>query len=132
VREIQDESFVFSVRHWIGWWRRTIEVYDADDHLVGCGETRGTFSVGFWIYDRRNLPFVEMKASFPGGNWSFRAVDGRELGKVEWNTPRAESRTPVDVCVLSIGDELAEQPLAKMLLLGAALAMNLAYHRESK
>src|SRR5262249_6623865 len=132
VRETQDESFVFSVRHSNGWWRRTIEVYDAEEHLMGSGETRGHKDASFWIYDQRNLPFAEMKASSPGGTLCFRAVDGRELGKVDWNTPRTQSQAPGDHCFVSIGEELAEQPLAKMLLLGAALAMNIAQHEERK
>jgi hypothetical protein len=128
VHEIQDDSLVFTVRQRTGWRRRRIEVYDADDHLMGRGELRGR-GAALWIYDRRNLPFAELKASLAGENCYFRAVDGRELGRVEWNTLRTESRPPVADCFVSVGDELAAQPLAKMLLLGTALAMNIAYPR---
>lgn len=132
VCETEDESLVFTVHRTMGWWRRRIDVYDADDHLMGYGENQAASGSGFWIYDRRNLPFAEIKSSSRGRSCRFLAPDGRELGTVtgEWTAPGTNVRTPIDHYLVSIGDELAEQPLAKMLLLGAALAMNMDHPGE--
>ncbi len=126
VRETEDESLVFIVHRTMGLWRRRIEVYDADDHLMGYGENRG-FSGrgGFWIYDRRNLPFAAIQVASRGQGCCFLAPDGRELGTVtrERTEPDREARAPANPYLVSIDDALAEQPLAKMLVLGAALAI---------
>jgi hypothetical protein len=135
VRETEDESLVFTVRRTTGLWRRRIEIYDADDHQMGCGESRSFCGRGtFWIYDRRNLPFAEIKGAFQGEGCCFLSADGRELGTVtgEWNAPVTQLRAPANHYLVSIGDELAEQPLAKMLVLGAAMAMNIAHHGEGR
>ena len=106
-------------------WRRGIEVYDADDHLIGYSDNR-TFSGrgNFWVYDRRGVPFVEVKKSPQGRRCWFVGPDSRELGFLtsEETETGSEAAAVANLCLVSISEELAEQPLAKMLLLGAALA----------
>src|SRR5262249_8002762 len=79
-RETEDESLVFTVYRAVGLWRRRIEVYDADDHLMGYGLSR-TFRGrgGFWIYDRTGLPIVEIKEAPRGRGCFLQSPDGREL-----------------------------------------------------
>jgi len=135
VRETEDESLVFTVHRTFGWWRPRIDVYDADDHLMGYGQNRASCGHGgYRIYDRRNLLFAEMKGALQGGNGCFLAPDGRQLGTVtrQWIEPRAEARVPASHYLVSISDELAEQPLAKMLLLGAALAIHMVHPGKGK
>jgi hypothetical protein len=50
--------------------------------------------------------------------------DARDLGVV--------AREGAGVSIVSLHEELAEQPLAKMLLLGAVLALGMVYHGEGK
>ena len=124
VRETEDESLVFTVYRTIGLWRCRIKVYDADDHLMGFGMRSGVVGrVRFWIYDRHDLPFAEIKDIF-GRTYSFLAPDGRELATA------TREQGGADRCLISISDLLAGQPLAKMLLLGGALALSTAPHGE--
>jgi hypothetical protein len=131
VRETEDESLVFTVRGTTGLWRRRIEVYDADDHMMGYAESRA-FSGrnGFWMYDRRSLPFAEIKAVLQGPDYRFQAADGRELGTVTRERRAPVTQAPLNQYLVSTSDELAEQPLAKMLVLGAALAMNIVHQGQ--
>jgi hypothetical protein len=134
VRETEDESLVFTVHRTVGWWRRRLEVYDADDYLIGYGEDRTVSGRdGFWISDRRGLPFAEVKESLRGRGCLFLGPDGRELGAVtsEWTGTGNESRASANHYLMSIGEELAEQPFAKMLLLGAALAVHIIPRRKA-
>lgn len=131
VRETEDESLVFMVHRAMGWWRRRIDIYDADDRWMGCGEKRAFWGQGgFWIYDRRNLPFAQIRGAFQSRGYRFLGPDGRELGTVtrERTEPRTEASAPVQHCLVSISDELAGQPLAKMLLLGVALVIHMVHH----
>jgi hypothetical protein len=123
VCETKDESLVFSVLRTTGFWRERIDVYDADDHVVGYG-LRLAGRGGFWMYDQRNLPFAELRGVFQDGNCCFLATNGQELGTVtnERTTPSTQG-----LALVSIDEELSEQPLAKMLLLGAALALKIPH-----
>jgi hypothetical protein len=135
VYETEDESLVFTVRRVGGLWGQRIEVYDADDHFIGYAEN-GVLSKakGFRIYDRRGLPLAEVEGELQGGNFRFVNRDRKELGVVSRDAAAgsSEARTGFEQCLVSIHEDLAELPLAKMLLLGAALAITLVYYREGR
>ncbi len=126
VRETEDESLVFTVYRSIGLWRCRIKVYDADDQLMGFGMRSGVGGRdGFWIYDRYDFPFAEIKDTLRGRSYTFLATNGRELATA------TSEQGGADRSLISISDLLAGQPLAKMLLLGGALAVSTAPHGEN-
>lgn len=134
-RETADESLVFTVQRTVTLWRRGIEVYDAEDHLIGYSDSRKFSRHGnFWVYDRRGLPFVEVKRSLRGRLGRFIGPDGRELGSLtsEGTETGSEAAAAANPFLVSIGEELAEQPLAKMLLLGTALALAIGHHGQAQ
>jgi hypothetical protein len=135
VYETQDESLVFTVRRVGGLWGQRIEVYDADDHFIGYAES-SVFSKpkDFRIYDRRGLPLAEVEGEFQGRSFRFVNRDGQELGVVTRDAAAgsSEARTGFEPCLVSVHEDLAELPLAKMLLLGAALAIAMVYYREGR
>jgi hypothetical protein len=129
-RETLDEPLVFTVHRTVALWRRGIEVYDADDHLIGYSDNRPLSGrSSFWVYDRRGVPFVEVKNSLQGRRCCFVSPDGRELGLLTNQRSEAGSGAGgvANLYLVSISEELAEQPLAKMLLLGAALALAIGH-----
>jgi hypothetical protein len=130
VCETEDESLVFTVLWMAGWWRRRLEVYDADESLIGYGEQRALSGPrSFWVYDRRGLPFVEVQEALRGHNCCFMGQGGRELGAV------TSAFSDVDTArhyVVSIAEEVADQPFAKMLLLAAALAIYIVPQMRAK
>jgi hypothetical protein len=129
VYETEDESLVFTVRRVGGLWGQRIEVYDADDHFIGYAEN-GVFSKpkGFRIYDRRGLPLAEVEEDLQGGRFRFVNRDGQELGVV--TRAAAVGSSEAHARLVSVHEELAELPLVKMLLLGAALAIPTVYYRQ--
>jgi hypothetical protein len=132
-RETLDESLVFTVYRTIALWRRGIEVYDAEDHLIGYSDNWIFSERGiFWIYDRRGVPFVEVKASLRGRRCSFVDPEGRELGVLSNEETGTGIGAGANPHLVSISEELLEQPLAKMLLLGAALAMAIGHHGPAR
>jgi hypothetical protein len=135
VYETEDESLVFKVRRVAGLWGQRSEIYDADDHFIGYGET-GVFSgrSNFRLYDRRGLPFANAEGEFRTRNYRLVGREGRELGVVARSgaSGGSELAAASGSCLVSLHEELAEQPLAKMLLLGAVLAIDMAYGTKDK
>jgi uncharacterized protein YxjI len=134
VREIEDESLLFTIRRPVRFWRQQVEVYDADDHLVGFFKSKlFTLGGGFWVYDNRGEQFAEVQGNWIGWNFTFLTPDGRELGIVtkKWAGLGKELFTSADNYIVSIHDDLLNEPIAKMLLLAAALAIDIVYYEEN-
>ncbi len=133
VLESEDESLLCTIRRPIAFGRHAFYVYDADEYLVGSFIGKMfSWGPGFWVYDRDGEPFAEVKGDLPGWNFAFVSEDGDELGRVtkKWAGLGRELFTSADSYLVSVNDELSDQPLAKMLLLCAALAIDVVY-RES-
>jgi uncharacterized protein YxjI len=133
VREIHDESLLFMIRRPVRFWRQRVEVLDADDNLIGFFQSKVlTIGGGFWVYDCHGRPFAEVKGNWIGWNFEFLTPDGREMGIVtkKWAGLGKELFTSADNYIVSIHDDLAHEPIAKMLLLAAALAIDIVYYEE--
>jgi hypothetical protein len=118
-RELPDLSLVFEVRRGVGFPDVRVEVRDAQGQPVG--------SVGrSWVFDRHGRAFAAVSGDRAGGDLRFTTPDGQELGRVtkKWAGAGRELVTSADDYLVSLADELAEYPPAKMLLLAAALAIN--------
>lgn len=117
--ETEDEPLVFIVRRSAAFLRGQARIADADDHRLGRLLVRGaTARAGFWILDRQNFlfvtgEFVEERAAFV-----LRSSDGAELAT--WQINAGEVTIDFDA-------SLHEQPLAKILLLGSALALDMIF-----
>jgi hypothetical protein len=130
VCETEDESLVFTIRRPAGPWRQRVEVYDADDHRVGYFKSR-LFARGgsLWVYDSWDRLFAEVRGAWAGWTFTFVAPDGRELGAATRpgaGLGRGLAAAAGDY-VVAVADELEDQPIAKMLLLAAALAIDMVY-----
>lgn len=139
VREKPDDSLVFSMRRGGYIFRSRVEVRDAQDSLVGFFKSKFfTISGGFHVYDKDGKHFAHVKGRMFGFNYQFLTEDGKvELGKVVKRIGGAaglarEMFFSADNYFLEVNPELAEQPMAKMLLLAATLAVDLIYKSESR
>jgi uncharacterized protein YxjI len=130
VREIEDESLLFTIRRPVRFGRQRVEVYDAEDNLVGFFKSK-VFHLGggFWVYDYRGGQFAEVKGDWIGWNFTFLTPDRRELGIVtkKWAGLGKGLFTSADNYIVSMHDDLLNEPIAKMLLLAAALAIDIVY-----
>ncbi len=130
VRETEDESLLLTIRRPVQLWRERVNVYDADDRLMGSFQSKlMPGGRGFWLYDDQNLLFAELKGDLLGWDFGFFTPDGRELGAVSksWAGLGRELFTSADNYIVSVHEDLEDQPIAKMLLLAAALAVDIVY-----
>jgi hypothetical protein len=139
VREKPDDSLVFTLSR--GWYlfRSRVEVRDAVGQLVGFFKSKFfTISGGFHVYDKDGKYFAHVKGRLLGFAYRFLTEDGKvELGRVSKTIGGAggvarELFFSADHYYLEVNPDLAEQPMAKMLLLAATLAVDLVYKSESR
>ncbi len=118
--ETDDEPLVFIVRRNSGLLRGQARIADADDHRLGRVLMRGsTASQGFWILDRQNLLFLTGEYMAERGLHALRSVDGCVLASIEISRHKI---------VVSLDAALSDQPPAKMLVVGAAFALDMIFH----
>jgi len=136
VREKPDDSLVFTIRRGGYVFRSRVEVLDSQGELVGSFRSKVlTISGGFRVFDKDGRQFAEVKGRRLGFDYRFVTPDGKvELGQVskQWGGLAKELFTSADTYGVEVGAELAEQPLAKMLILAAALAVDMIYKEESR
>lgn len=136
VREKPDDSLVFTIRRGGYVFKSRVEVLDAQGELVGYFRSKVlTISGGFHVYDRAGNHFAEVKGRWLGFDFRFVTPGGDvELGRVskQWGGLAKELFTSADAYGVEVSADLAEQPLAKMLILAAALAIDMIYKEESR
>src|SRR5262249_34264227 len=89
----------------------------------------------FHVYDKDGNHFAEIKGKWLGFDYRFVTPDGKvELGRgsKKWGGMAKELFTSADTYGVEGSEELADQPMAKMLILAAALAIDMIYQEESR
>lgn len=136
VREKPDDALVFTISRGLYLFRSRVEVRDAQGELIGYFKSKFfTISGGFHVYDKDGKYFANVKGKMFGFNFRFLTEDGAvELGQVskKWRGLGTEIFFSADNYFLTLNPDLADQPLAKMLLLAATLAVDIIYKSESK
>lgn len=139
VREKPDDSLVFTLRR--GWYlfRSRVEVQDSQGVVVGYFKSKFfTISGGFHVYDKDDKHFAHVKGRMFGFDYRFLTDDDKvELGRVSKQIGgiagiAREMFFSADNYFLQVSPEVADQPMAKMLLLAATLAVDLIYKSESR
>ncbi|HJZ59193.1 MAG TPA: phospholipid scramblase-related protein [Gemmataceae bacterium] len=138
VREKPDDSLVFVMRR--GWYifKSRVEVLDPDGELIGYFKSKVfTISGGFHVYDKNDKQFAEVKGKWVGFNYRFVTPDGKlEMGKVSKKLGALglvkEMFTSADTFAVEIAPEFSDEPMAKMLILAACLAIDMIYKSESR
>ncbi len=134
-REHPEGSLVFYLKKPVALFRAIVEVYDADGKKLGYFKSKMlSLGGGFWVYDSNDQQFAEIKGKWTGWEFKFISSTGQELGQVtkKWAGMLKEFFTSADNYVVSIADDLADQPIAKILLLAAALAIDAVYYEQSQ
>ena len=139
VREKPDDSLVFTLRRGGYIFRSRVEVRDSQDLLVGYFKSKFlTISGGFHVYDKDGKYFAHVKGRMFGFDYRFLTEDDKvELGRVSkviggLGGLAREVFFSADNYFLEVNPDLAEQPMAKMLLLAATLAVDLIYKSDSR
>ncbi len=130
-----DGALVFTIRRGSFFFRARVEVLNADGELIGYFKSKIiSIGGGFWVYDKTDKQFAEVKGNFIGFKYRILTPDGAELGKVskEWGGAVKELFTSADTYMVDVADDLTDQPVAKMLVLAAALSIDIIFKSESR
>ena len=135
VREKPDDALVFTIRRGPYIFRSSVEVRDGQGELVGTFKSKVlTIGGGFHVYAADGRHFAEVKGNLLGFSYKVLTPDRAvELGRVskQWGGVAKELFTSADTYAVELSDDLQEQPLAKMLVLAAALAVDMIFKSES-
>jgi len=136
IREKPDDSLVFTISR--GWYlfRSRVEIHDAQGALIGYFKSKiVSWSGGFYVYDKNDRQFAEVKGNFTGFKYSVVTPDGKvHLGKVSktWGGMVKELFTSADTYMVEVDEDLSEQPISKMLVLASCLATDMIFKSESR
>jgi hypothetical protein len=135
-RDQRSDRLVFTLQRPAFFWLPRVEVYDGEERLIGYF-SKNVFSMStFQVFDWRDREFAEVSWSRkPSLTMRFRSKDGRELGNV---THECVATGKVVVSwfteggsyVVTAAPDMKDQPEAKMLLLGTAVAVDI-FHSAS-
>jgi uncharacterized protein YxjI len=121
------EPLVFTVRR-VGLIFKKVQVVDAQGTVVGTYKAkRFSISGGFHVYDKDGKHVAEIRGQLLKSNYTFFQPDGKtEMGKVskKWAGMAKELFTSADTYAVQIQPAFAEDPKTKMLILGAAVAID--------
>lgn len=136
VREKPDDALLFTIRRGFYIFRSRVEVRDGQGELVGYFKSKLlAIGGGFHVYTPDDRHFAEVKGNLIGFNYRVLTPDHAvELGSVskKWGGVAKELFTSADTYAVTLSDDLQEQPLAKMLVLAAALAVDMIFKSESR
>jgi uncharacterized protein YxjI len=121
---------LFSIRRGIAFFRTKVHIHDEEDRPMGYFRSKVlTLGGGFYVFDRNNEQYAEVKGDWKGWNFRFLTADGKELGTVtkKWAGALKEMFTSADNYVITINEDVQQKEGGNMLLLAAGLAVDVIY-----
>ena len=129
----ENGPLLFTIHKPFTFLRARVRVRDASGTALGYFKSKlFSFGGGFWVYNEKDEQVAEVKGNWKGFDFKFLDSAGRELGLVakQWGGIAKELFTSADTYIVSISDALAGDRAAKILLLAAALAIDIVYKEE--
>jgi uncharacterized protein YxjI len=121
------EPLVFTVRR-TGYLFRKVQVVDSQGAVIGTYKAkRFSLSGGFHVYGANGEHVAEIRGKLLKSDYTFFQPDGKtEMGKVskKWGGAMKELFTSADTYAVQIVPAFGEDPKTKMLILGAAVAID--------
>ena len=113
--------------------RSKVVVHDASGQALGYFKSK-LFSLGggFWVHDMKDRTVAEIKGDWKGWNFKFINGQGGEVGLVtkKWGGLAKELFTSADTYAVSIAESAGEDRATRILLLAAALAIDIVYKEK--
>src|SRR5439155_14638793 len=115
-----------------------LDVLDAQGERIGYFKSKFfTISGGFHVYDKDDHHFAEVKGKLFGWDYRFVTPDGKvEMGRVTKKLGAMgilkELFTSADTFAVEVSPDLEDEPMAKMLILAATLAIDMIYKSEDR
>lgn len=126
----ENGPLLFQIRKPVTLFRSQVWVEDASGKKLGYFKSK-FFSLGggFWAYNDMDQQVAEVKGDWKGWNFKFLSAEGKELGLVtkQWGGIAKELFTSADTYAVSINDDAGADRNRTILLLAAALAIDIVY-----
>jgi uncharacterized protein YxjI len=129
---------VCSIRRGPYLFRSRVEVLDANGAVLGYYVSKVfTLGGGFHIYDKDGRHVAEIKGKWTGFEYRFLSLDGNvEMGRVtkelSFTSIMKDLFTSADTYAVVVSPHLTGNPMAKALILAAALAIDTIYKNEDR
>ena len=125
VRDATNNELVFTLAR-TGFFMKKDEVKDSKGEVVGRYKAKlFSLSGGFHIYDKDAKHVAEIQGKFFSAEYKFLAPDKSEMGSVSrtWGGLAKSLFTSGSTYGVTIDPKCANDPKAKMLILGASIAL---------
>lgn len=131
IREGGEEGpLLFTITRGMTFLRSKVRVLDDKGVEIGYFKSKlFSFGGGFYVYDTSDKQVAEVKGDWKGWNFTFKGPGGEELGLVtkQWAGIAKELFTSADTYMVSLTGARGGGPVAKILLLAAALAVDVVF-----
>lgn len=128
--ENEEGPLLFYLRRGFTLLRSRVTVHDDKDEPIGYFKSK-IFSLGggFWVYDMQDRQVAEIKGDWKGWNFEFKGPNGEDFGVVtrKWGGIAKELFTSADTYMVSLTGAQGAGPAGKILLLAAALAIDICF-----
>jgi uncharacterized protein YxjI len=133
IRDVSNNTLLFSVSR-SGWLFKKDQVIDGQGEVVGRYKgKRFSLSGGYHIYDKDNKHIGEIQGKMFKAEYKFVTPDRKtEMGSVSrtWGGLAKSLMSGDDSYGVQVASGYAGDPKAKMLMLGAALAVESIFKKE--
>jgi uncharacterized protein YxjI len=129
----ENGPLLFLIRKPFTFIRSKVWVEDAAGKRLGYFKSKlFSFGGGFWVHDEFDRQVAEVQGDWKGWNFKFLASEGKELGLVtkKWGGLAKELFTSADTYAVSIHDDGGADRNLRILLLAAALAIDIVYKEK--
>lgn len=126
----ENGPIAFRITRGMTFLRSKVMVEDSSGEHIGYFKSK-VFSLGggFYVYDMKDNQIAEVKGNWKGRNFKFLSPNGGELGFVDmkWGGMAKELFTSADTYIVSLNEKTAQSRIATILLLAAALAIDIVF-----
>ena len=129
----ENGALLFQILKPITFFRSKVRVEDGSGRRLGYFKSKiFSFGGGFWVYDESDRQIAEVKGDWKGWNFKFLSADGKEMGLVtkKWGGLAKELFTSADTYAVSIHEDAGTDRDRTILLLAAALAIDIVYKEK--
>lgn len=126
----ENGPIAFRITRGFTFIRQKVMVEDASGEHIGYFKSKLlSIGGGFYVYDMQDKQIAEVKGNWKGRSFKFLAPNGNELGLVDmkWGGIAKELFTSADTYIVSLNEKTAESRIATILLLAAALAIDIVF-----
>jgi uncharacterized protein YxjI len=124
---------LFTIDKPFTFFRSKVVIHDATGNALGYFKSKlFSFGGGFYVYDMQDRQIAEIKGDWKGWNFKFLNTQGAEIGLVtkKWGGLAKELFTSADTYAVSISEAAGDDRATRILLLAAALAIDIVYKEK--